>query len=235
MILPKNEKKKTIDDPRNFFIYGATMAGKSYLSGKFPDPLFLNTDGNALENEYPSIQLTNTRNADGSLKKGVSEQLDEIMLELGTKNNNPDFKYKTVVVDVIDDICSLLEQEICLKNNVDTLADIGYGKGYAMFSQMLNALVMELKTLPVYVIYVSRVGYEGDGTAQKEIPSLKTKYYNIVNGNCDMVIHCQQVGSNHIRSVTKKRKNYYASKINNKIILNILKNVHGALTPEGDK
>lgn len=205
------------------------MSGKSFLAGKFPDPLFLNTDGNAKQNPYPNIQLRNRRNPDGTAKQTVIEQIDEIMLELETKNHG----FKTVIVDVIDDVCTLIEQVVCLKAGVDALSDIPYGKGYATFNSILQELVMELKSLPINVVYISRVeNVVDDSGNSREIPSLKTKYYNIVNGNCDLVIHTQKVGTRYIRSITDKRKDYYASHIKNPRILQILKAITGALKPE---
>lgn len=239
-ILPKNEKKQTINMPRNYFIYGATMSGKSYLSGKFPSPLFLNTDGNAKANPYPNIQLKNVRDKNGNLIKGVMEQIDEIMFELQTLNSNPDYGYKTIIVDVIEDVCTLIEQEICIKQKVETLADIPYGKGYAMFNSVLQTLVMSLKALPVFVVYISReVETTDDNNNVKKEPALKTKYYNVVNGNCDLVIHTQKVGTRYLRSIKDQRKKYYAEGIKDIKILKILKNITGALTPlpttKGDK
>lgn len=232
-ILPKNEKQLTIDMPRNFFIYGATMAGKSYLAGKFPEPLYLNTDGNAKANPYPNVQLKNVRDKDGKLVKGVMEQIDELMLELQTMNSGSEYGYKTIIVDVIEDVCTLIEQEICMKQGVETLADIAYGKGYAMFNSVLQTLVMNLKALPVYVVYISReIENTDNNNVVKKEPALKTKYYNIVNGNCDLVIHCQKIGNNYVRSIKDRRKKYYASNIKDEKILRILKAITGSLVPE---
>lgn len=231
-ILPENKIQPTIDEPRNFFIYGKTMSGKSFLAGKFPDPLFLNTDGNAKQNPYPNIQLRNRRNPDGTAKQTVIEQIDEIMLELETKNHG----FKTVIVDVIDDVCNLIEQAVCLKAGVEALSDIPYGKGYATFNSILQEMVMELKSLPINVVYISRVDNKiDDSGSEHEIPSLKTKYYNIVNGNCDLVIHTQKVGTRYIRAINDKRKDYYASHIQDPKVLRILKAITGALQPEQTK
>lgn len=232
-ILPINEPKPTIDTPRNYFIYGATMSGKSYLAERFPKPLFLNTDGNSLANPAPSIQLRNVKNENGNLKQSVLKDLDEIMFDLQTQNKKKEFGYETIVLDVIDDICQLIEQAICTEAGVKSLADIGYGKGYATFNTVLQDLVMNLKSLPLNIVYVSRVSYEtkdGDNSKAKEIPSLKTKYYNVVNGNCDLVIHTQKIGNNYLRTIKDKRKKYYADKIDDPKILRILKAVPGAIS-----
>ncbi|KRM98779.1 AAA family ATPase [Loigolactobacillus rennini] len=230
-ILPPNKPQTPIDTPRNFFIYGATMSGKSFLAERFPNPLFLNTDGNALANKAPSMQLRNVRNSDGTAKNTVIEQLDKIMLALQTENHS----FETVIIDVIDDVTMLIEQAVCLKAKVDALADIPYGKGYATFNAVLQGMVMELKALPVNVIYISRVADVEDGDNHREIPSLKTKYYNVVNGNCDLVIHTQKIGERYLRTIKDKRKKYYASRIDDPKILRILKAISGAITPEPTK
>ena len=51
--LPKVEKLKPKSQPHNFFIWGATMSGKSYFSSFFPNPLILNTDGNSEQGSAP--------------------------------------------------------------------------------------------------------------------------------------------------------------------------------------
>lgn len=228
-ILPKNEPHKPAGTPRNFFIWGQTMSGKSYLAEHFPNVLVLNTDGNSAMGTRPSIQLRNVRNPDGSLKSSVIDQLKEVILELGTTQNT----YETVTLDVIDDVCQLIEQAICLKAGVESLADMGYGRGYALFNTVLQSLVMDLKALPINVVYISRENdFTDDDGNTKTVPSLKTKYYNVVNGNCDLVIHTQHVGKNYLRNVTEIRRRYKASEINDSKILSILKAIPNALAPE---
>lgn len=223
-ILPKNEKKETVDTPKNFFIYGATMSGKSYLAGEFPNPLFLDTDGNAKANPYPSIELRNVRGKDGRITTSVIDQLDQIILELQTTNHG----FETIVLDVIDDIVVMIEQYICNREGVEALADIGYGKGYAAFNNVFQQLIIDLKTLPINVIYVSRISTYEENNVKIEEPSLKEKHVNIVNGNCDYMIQTSKIGRKHIRQTKMKRKNYDKDKIDDKRILNILETVTGA-------
>lgn len=218
---PLNRQKKVRRIPRNFFIFGDTMSGKSYLAERFPVPLFLNTDGNSEMIPAQDIQLLNVRDAQGKLKRSVIDQLDEIILELKTRNPG----YETIVIDVIDDLTVMIEQAICYENDVQSLADIPYGKGYSAFNSVLQSFVVELKSLPMNVVYISRVAKEGDSDV--EVPSLKTKYYNIVNGNCDLVIQTKRRGKNYIRRVTDRRTHYVREEIDDKDILRILDNVVG--------
>lgn len=223
-ILPPNKPTKTVDTPKNFFIYGATMNGKSYLASEFPNPLFLDTDGNASANPYPSIQLRNVRGKNGKISESVVDQFDQIITELQTANHG----FETIVLDVIDDIVVMIEQYICDREGVETIGDIGYGKGYAAFSNIFNALVIELKALPINVIYVSRIATREENNVTYEIPSLKEKHVNIVNGNCDYMIQAKKVGKNYLRIVKEKRKNYQRDKIDDDRILAILDTLTGA-------
>lgn len=223
-ILPPNKPTKTVDTPKNFFIYGATMNGKSYLASEFPNPLFLDTDGNASANPYPSIQLRNVRGKNGKISESVVDQFDQIITELQTTKHG----FETVVLDVIDDIVVMIEQYICDREGVETIGDIGYGKGYAAFSNIFNALVIELKALPINVIYVSRIATREENNVSYEIPSLKEKHVNIVNGNCDYMIQAKKVGKNYLRIVKEKRKNYQRDNIDDKRILEILDTLTGA-------
>ena len=232
--LPKPEKLQPKSQPHNFFIWGKTMSGKSYFASFFPSPLILNTDGNSEQGSAPSIQIRNIRNTDGTLKQSVIVQLDEIITALQT--NNPG--YQTVVVDVIDDICVMIEQAICLDAGVQALSAIPYGKGYAMFNTALQQFVMDLKALPLNVIYISRelsITDENTGVTTYE-QSLKTKYYNIVNGNCDVVIRTKKVGdgqnASYFREVKDLRTMYDPANITNKRVLQLLESCSGMFTKE---
>lgn len=223
-ILPPNKLQKTVDTPKNFFIYGATMNGKSYLAGEFPNPLFLDTDGNAQANPYPSISLRNIRGRNGKIEQSVVDQLDQVITELQTTKHT----FETIVLDVIDDIVVMIEAYICDKEGVETIGDIGYGKGYAAFNNVFQQLIIELKALPVNIIYVSRISTYEEDNVTYEKPSLKEKHVNIVNGNCDYMIQAKKVGRNYIRVVKDKRKNYERDQIEDERIQKILDTVNGA-------
>lgn len=224
--LPKDEKLNPKTQPHNFFIWGATMSGKSYFASFFPHPLVLNTDGNSEQGTAPSIQIRNVRDQKGDLKQSAIKQLDDIVTALQATDNT----FQTLIVDVIDDICVMIEQAICLDNNVQALSDIPYGKGYAMLNTVLQQFVMDLKALPMNVIYISRelaITDEQTNTTDYR-PSLKVKYYNIVNGNCDLVIHTQKFGKdNYTRTITDRRTKYKPEHITDARIKKLLQSCDG--------
>lgn len=237
--LPKVETLKPKSQPHNFFIWGETMSGKSYFASYFPNPLVLNTDGNSEQGQAPSIQIRNIRDANGNLKQSAIKQLDDIIIALQNQGNKPeDQRFKTVVVDVIDDICVMIEQAICLEEGVQSLADIAYGKGYAMFNAALQQFVMDLKALPMNVIYISReIGITDEQTNKTEYrQSLKDKYYNTVNGNCDLVIRTSKIGQGqnitYMREVKAVRTKYEPENITDKRILQLLESCQGMFTKE---
>lgn len=227
-ILPKNERKVAKETPRNFVIYGGTMHGKTYFADEFPNPLNLNTDGNADMIETPSININHTRDSKGKIIKPASELLSDIIVELETTNHT----FETVVIDVIDDIITLFEQEITEEYGVKSVADISWGKGHQMLEMMVRVFVMRLKELSMKkkmnIIYISRLNIIEENDVETYVPSLKLKWLNIVNGNSDYTILCRKIGKNYIRKVESKRKNYTREKIDDERIAALLDTVIGA-------
>jgi len=227
-ILPPNKKKKPKETPRNFVIFGGTMEGKTYFSEEFPNPLNLNTDGNADMIETPSINIRNERGRDGRITKPASEHLADIIAALETQEHT----YETVVIDVIDDIVTLFEQEICEEHGVKSIGDIAWGKGHQLLGMAVRVLVMRLKELSMTrkmnINYVSRFNIIEENDVEKYIPSLPIKWLNIVNGNSDYMILCRKVGKNYIRRAVDKRKNFDRDLVDDERILNLLDTVSGA-------
>lgn len=202
------------------------MSGKSYFASFFPSPLSLNTDDNAEQGTTPFIKIKNLRDGNGGLKESSIKRLDEVITELQANNQG----YKTIVVDVVDDIVTLIAQAICIDNNVQNLGDVPYGKGWSEFNTVLQQFVMDLKSLSMNVIYISRELQEVDPQTGEvsTLPSLKQKYQNLFEGNCDLVIHTQKFGKDtYMRTVESKRTKYKAENIKDKRIKQLLESCKG--------
>lgn len=227
-ILPKNERKVAKEIPRNFVIFGGTMHGKTYFADQFPNPLNLNTDGNAEMIETPSITIRNERGPKGDITTPASELLIKAITELEAGKHT----YETVVIDVIDDVVTLFEQEITESEGVKSVSDIAWGKGHQMLEMMVRVFVMRLKELTMKtnmnVLYLSRLNTIVENDVERYVPSLKLKWMNIVNGNSDYTILCRKVGKNYIRRAVDKRKNYARDKVDDVVIQNLLDTVSGA-------
>lgn len=227
-VLPPNKRKVAKETPRNFVIFGGTMHGKTYFADEFPNPINLNTDGNAEMIETPSISIRNARNTEGEITKPASELLIDAITELEAGKHT----FETIVIDVIDDIVTLFEQEVTEEHGVKNIGDIGWGKGHSTLEMMVRVFVMRLKELTMKtnmnVLYLSRLNTIEENDVISYVPSLKLKWLNIVNGNSDYTILCRKVGKNYIRRVDSKRKNYTRDKVDDERIAKLLDTVSGA-------
>ena len=202
-ILPKNINKETDLTPKIFLIWGESMSG--------------NTDGNAKKVNTPSVEITKFTEFIEVIDALEKEQHD----------------YKTVIIDLVDDIEIMLTNYICEQSKVEALADIGFGKGFAKFNQVWKNLMMKLSQMPYNIIFISHLMNstdENDNLVQ--VPSLPQKQLNACQGRCDLVIQTRKLGTKYIATVTAKRDQYTEENIKDKQILNILKPVMG-LFPRG--
>ena len=137
--LPANEPKVADITPKSFLIWGESMSGKTYLAREFESPLIVNTDGNATKVNTPSVAIK------------TFAEFAEVIEAL----KNEKHTYKTVIIDLIDDIETMLTIHICEAAKVESLADIPFGKGYAKFNAVWKKLMIELTQMEMNVIFIS--------------------------------------------------------------------------------
>jgi GTPase SAR1 family protein len=121
-------KSGVINKPPKVVIYGAEGVGKSTLASKFPEPLFIDTEG--------STTYMDVRRID---KPRSFTQLVSLVHEVA---DNPDV-CKTLVLDTADWAEQMCVEEVCKKYKKTGIEDFGYGKGYVYlaeeFSRLLSA------------------------------------------------------------------------------------------------
>ena len=101
-LLPKNERREVKQfAKKKLWFYGCPFSGKSTLADKFPDPLFLSTDGNVNNITAAFVPIKNTVTTEGRLTKTTLawETLKDVLLELEKKENT----FKTIVIDLVED------------------------------------------------------------------------------------------------------------------------------------
>lgn len=102
MKLPKNERRERgAFVKRTVWLYGKPFSGKTTLADKAPDPLMLNTDGNAVYVTAPYISIKNEVEVNGRIVKTKMawNVFKEALDELEKKDNT----FKTIVVDLLED------------------------------------------------------------------------------------------------------------------------------------
>lgn len=104
--LPKNERRK-VEAPtkRTMWLYGAPFSGKTTFADSAPDPLMLNTDGNAVYVTAPYVSIQDEVKENGRIKvrKSAWSVFKEYIEELETGKGG----YKTIVVDLVNDTYEL--------------------------------------------------------------------------------------------------------------------------------
>ncbi len=110
-------------------VYGPEGIGKSTFASKFPEPLFIDTEGS-------------TTNMDvARTEKPSSFQM--LLQQIKYIKENPSL-CRTLVIDTADWAEKLCIEEFCAVKQITGIEDIGYGRGYVYiaedFGRLLNAL-----------------------------------------------------------------------------------------------
>ena len=102
-------------------LYGEPGVGKSVFASKSPKPFFICTDGNYewLE-EFGAKPEDHVNVTSWGEAKTIFEKVSTSAFD----------KYETIVVDLTEDLFKWCEQEYCIRNKIEHLSDLGYGKAY---------------------------------------------------------------------------------------------------------
>ena len=222
IILPENKPKEFDKTPRIFFIWGESMSGKTYLARQFPNPIILNTDGNADKIDTPSIKINDFKH----------------LVDVLTTLEKGQHTFKTIIIDLIDDIDLMLKNYVVDKANeslvrakkdpnIATIGEIPFGQGYDRVNSTWKNLMMNLSKLPYNIIFISHIIEKLENNAPSYQPSLPQKPLNVCLGRCDLQIQTKKLGSNYIKMVTNKRDNYTESDIKDPIITKALAGTMG--------
>lgn len=100
--LPKNERRsQEAPTKRTMWFYGAPFSGKTTVADSAPDPLMLNTDGNAVYVTAPYVSIQDEVKVNGRITQRTPAWLvfKDYIEELEKGGNS----YKTIVVDLVND------------------------------------------------------------------------------------------------------------------------------------
>ena len=110
-------------------IYGPEGIGKSTFASKFPDPVFIDTEGS-----------TNSMDV-ARLPKASSWQM--LLDQVDYVRTHPTM-CKTLVIDTIDWAESMCIRHICDKHRKSGIEDFGYGSGYVYIKEELGKFLNQL-------------------------------------------------------------------------------------------
>lgn len=202
-MLPANELKTIDITPKNYFLWGENMSGKTYLSVQFPNPILLNTDGNAKKVSCPSVEVKDFDT--------FNQILDEL-LEGG-------HTYESIIVDIVDDVKNMISEMICQKHKVQSPADVPYGRATGEIRDIWHNTMIKLTQSKYNIIFVSHMVDFND----IEKPSLGQKELNVCMGRCDVSIRCRKVGEKYLSICDRKRHNYTPNDIADTRLIDLFK------------
>lgn len=113
-------------------IYGPEGIGKTTLASKFPEPLFIDTEGSTARMDVARLERPTSWSK-------LMQQVKEVKDEPGC--------CRTLVVDTADWAERLCIAEVCFEKKVNGIEDIGYGKGYTYAKEKFSKLLQELSGL----------------------------------------------------------------------------------------
>lgn len=124
-------------------LFGPEGIGKSTLASKFPDPVFIDTEGSTKQLDVARFPFPTS----WAMLLG---QVDYV-------KTNPTI-CKTVIIDTVDWAEKLCVQALCAKYNKSGIEDFGYGKGYVYlaeeFGRFLN-LLNDVIERGIHVVFVA--------------------------------------------------------------------------------
>jgi hypothetical protein len=107
-------------------------------------------------------------------------------------------KFETIILDTADIAYDYCERYICANAGVDTVADIGYGKGYTMVANEFDTCLRSIVQMDYGLVLIShsvdKTFTDEQGREYNQIvPTLGNKPRNIVSRLCDIIGYSRSV------------------------------------------
>lgn len=169
--------------PIKTVIYGAEGVGKSSLAAKFPNALFLDTEGGTSRLDVRRIKITSWEELLATVKEVIA---------------SPDV-CKSLVIDTADWAESYCIDYVCNKYRQASIESFGYGKGYTYlqeefgeFLKLLNKLT-EVGINPVIIAHGKPRKFElpdEQGAFDRYETKLTRQVAPLIKEWCDMLLFC---------------------------------------------
>jgi len=183
MTLLSEIQKGRVQAPRRIMLYGVHGVGKSTWGAMAERPIFIQTEDGLADIECERFPL--------------AEKYGDILDALGVLYTTEKHDYRTVVIDSLDWLERLIWSEVCIKRGVESIEDIGYGKGYVFaltqWRQVLTGLDALRNERGMSVILIAHAAIEKfrnpeTDTYDRYTPRLHRLASAIVQEWCDEVL-----------------------------------------------
>lgn len=179
-----------INKPQRVCIYGPEGIGKTTLASKFPEPLFIDTEGSTNQLDVARLPAPTT----GAML------IEEVRWVAGNKPAG----VKTLVIDTADWAEKLLKDQVMAQLQIKNMEALGYGKSYVYvweeFGRLLRACdqVIDAGMNVVFTAHAAIRKFEQpdelgayDRWELKLQNSQKSNICGMLKEWCDMVLFCK--------------------------------------------
>lgn len=167
------------------YIYGAPKTGKTTLASQMPNALIL-----AFERGYNALPGVKAQDITtwGEMKQVYKELKKPAVKEM----------FKSIIVDTVDEASEMCQKYICQQKGIESLGDLGYGKGWSAFNTEFAEVFRGLTQMGYAVFFI---GHDkevnitnNDGNVEKVVirPRLGGKASVIVSGMADIYGYAHQ-------------------------------------------
>jgi hypothetical protein len=135
-------------------IYGRPKVGKSTFCSYFDDALFIATEPGLNHLEVFKVSCNSW------------EKVIEACAEIAKGEH----KFKTIVIDTLDNLITYCAEYVCKEAGADYIGDIPHGKGWSMVTNEIKRVLVKLSNMSYGLVMVSH--------CQQEEIETKTRKYN---------------------------------------------------------
>ena len=175
MALKKVKRKIVSENPKVLLLYGAPKVGKTTVLSQLKDCLIIDTEqgANMIEGY---VEEANSR-----------EELINIL-----QKAKEGHEYQYVAIDTIDKVADWADKSVCKDEGVTAIADLAFGKGFALSREKVLNTVKVLKDVFPYVILIGHRKWaqsvlESKAIVQPESLDLTGKLKNMLMADCDAI------------------------------------------------
>ena len=181
------EPHKVSRDLRGYSVlfYGEPKSGKTTIASKFPNSLLL-----AFEKGYNALA--------GIMAQPINSWAEFIKVTRQLKDDQVKEKFSTIIIDTADIAYSYCEKYICSNNGANTIADIPFGKGYALVGNEFDEKLRSIVQMGYGIVLIShatdKVFKDESGVEyNKIVPTLDKRANNIVSRMTDIIGYSRAV------------------------------------------
>ena len=167
------------------FLYGGWKTGKTTTAVKFPKHFLL-----AFEKGYSAIP--------GAMALPINSwsEFRQVLRQL--KEEGAKEKFETIIIDTADIAYDYCNKYVCANNNVDSIGDLPYGKGYALVEKEFDECLRKIVQMGYGLVVIS---HETDKTFKNEngtefnkiVPTLDKRANNVLARMCDIIGYTRSI------------------------------------------